>query len=114
MKQLNLKEEFEIDLCHIVGYECLRDGTHIEKCKTLNDFFENFFDSCYDGVGRQDLNDLVEKENLDDNTLLEELEYIWENNWDDGGGSGWFEIKKNTLNKDTFVLEFIKFSKKRK
>lgn len=111
MKQLNLKEEFKIDLCHIGGYECLRDGTRIEKCKKLNDFFEKFFDFCYDGDYEQILNYLAEQENLNDNILFEELEKIWKNRWDDGGGSGWFEIKKNTLNKDTFVLEFRKFLK---
>ena len=68
---------------HIGGYECLRDGTHTEICETLEDV-QDLLDDCdmeYDAT----ITDMI--------TLVHAIEDEWSDMWDDGGGSGWIEIK---------------------
>lgn len=116
-KQLLLKEEkpkkeiFKVDLYHIGGYECLRDGTRVERYDTLTEFMEEM---CSFSTYRKKLNDLAACEELNEGELFEVLEGIWSDRWDDGGGSGWMEVVKNSLNDDTFVTEFRRVLKETK
>lgn len=111
-EQKSKKEIFKIDLCHIGGYELLRDGTKIDTCKSLNDFFETFFEYCdYDENEKiyDTIVELINEDEFTDSELFKKLENIWKDEWNEGGGSGWFEVTKDTLNEGTFLLVFKKF-----
>jgi hypothetical protein len=75
------KKQIKIKFCHIGGYECLKDGTKTDICKSLQDV--------------KDILDAYEIE-YDENItnpikLVESIEEEWSDSWDDGGGSGWIE-----------------------
>ena len=75
------KKQIKITFCHIGGYECLKDGTKTEICRSLGDIqeFLNDFDIEYDETI------------TDPNELADSVEEEWSEIWDDGGGSGWIE-----------------------
>lgn len=75
------KKQIIIKFHHIGGYECLKDGTKTEICKSLNDIQKllNRFEIEYD----ENIKDPIK--------LVESIEEEWGNTWDDGGGSGWIE-----------------------
>ena len=76
------KKQIKIKFCHIGGYECLKDGTQIDICKSIDavrDVLDNY-DFEYD------------KNITDPIALVVSIEKEWEERFDDGGGSGWIEF----------------------
>lgn len=80
--KLQDKKQVKIKFCHIGGYECLRDGTKTEICKSLSEIqglleeWEIEFD--------ETIKDPIK--------LAESVEDEWGERFDDGGGSGWIEF----------------------
>ncbi len=73
------KKQINIKFCHIGGYESLSDGTQTEICKSLKDVQDLLkeWDIEYD----KDIKDPIE--------LSKSVINIWEERFNDGGGSGW-------------------------
>ena len=73
----------EVILCHIGGYELLRDGTLYDSYNDINLLKEELdsWEIEYDNS----INNITE--------LAESIEEQWEDLWDDGGGSGWIEYE---------------------
>ena len=72
----------KIRFCHIGGYECLRDGTQTEICRSLSDV------QCV----LEDYEIEYDKTIKDPIKLAESIEDEWADRFDDGGGSGWIEF----------------------
>jgi len=71
----------KVSLCHIGGYELLRDGTQTDTFDDIDDLrvFLDDNEIEYD----EDIEDLQE--------LADSIEDQWQERYDDGGGSGWIE-----------------------
>lgn len=75
------KKQIKIKFCHIGGYECLKDGTKTEICKSLQDVKDMLYE--YGIEYDETINDPIK--------LVKSIEDEWTDTWDDGGGSGWIE-----------------------
>lgn len=76
------KKRIKVKFCYIAGYECLRDGTQIEECNSLEDVQNVLRDW-----------DIDFDENITNvKKLLDSIEDEWCDKFDDGGGSAWIEV----------------------
>lgn len=74
-------ERIEIKFCYILGYESLKDGTHTEICRSLDEIRILLRD-----------NDIEFDKTIEDPyKLAESVEEEWDDIHNDGGGSGWIE-----------------------
>lgn len=73
------KKQIKIKFCHIGGYECLKDGTITNICKSLQDIKDVLDD--YEIEYDETITDPIK--------LVKSIEDDWSDTWDDGGGSGW-------------------------
>lgn len=104
----NVQKQFNIKLCHIGGYELMRDGTQTEQATSLEEFFYHFFTFCE----YSEYNDVIDEialnlDKLSGIQLYQKLENIWQDRFDDGGGNGWFELDPNTLFDESIKQEFL-------
>ena len=82
--KLQKSPKWKLTLCHIGGYELLRDGTRKETVRTA----QELVDLLKDHECLPILKDALDTSNTD---FINTLEASWNARYDDGGGSGWFE-----------------------
>jgi len=75
------KKMIKIKFCRIGGYECLKEGTKSEICKSLKDVQSIL----------EDWNIEYDESIKDPIKLVKSIEAEWSDKFDDGGGSGWIE-----------------------
>lgn len=80
--ELYVEELPTVLFCHIGGYELLRDGTHWEEV-------DYAIDSVLAHIEGYEIE--LDKEYNDIEELLEVVEILWAERFNDGGGSGWIE-----------------------
>lgn len=76
------KKQVKIKFCYIGGYECLKDGTQTEICKSLKEVQDLLEDIEID----------FDKNIKDPIELAKSIESEWIERYNDGGGSGWIEF----------------------